>query len=1840
MENERREVVTRRRSSLLTPFEESTALSDKNRPEEDSKRRPALKPIEDCTRISDLALHSLFVTVGTTEFDELIRAVCSSQSFAILRSKGVTELVLQIGSGSYEPIAPDIEPYPTVTTFRYRESLSSCFQQADWVISHAGAASCLEALELGKPLLIVVNETLLDNHQVELARQLSLDGYATVAFGQTGRVCLLAGQILWIQLKRNMSATAGGGEWFITPQQWTKYQRQFAALNPVNGLLSGEQTKGFLLSSGQPPTILAQIWNLADVTKDGKLDQLEFAIAMFLLEKKHQGVALPTLLPQSLLTPVQMTNYPNRLNHPYPAASYADGWSLAKTTLPQPAIPFKQSSSPYAVQLANHLARQAASKAKYTQMFCGLSEAKSGFLNGKDARTIFCRFGLSNDVLAHIWFLSDLDKDGRLTCEEFCLAMSYIDSVKDGEKLPPVPLTDVATVGRLRHKSLGSTSVDSAEGSTESVEEFKPRVAKTFEDKRRENFEKGQAELERRREQLLKMEQQEREERERKEREEQAKRERERMEAERRRQLELEKELARQREVQLRQGEEHRKMMEQREAARRELERQRLVEWEKMRLNELSLQRQAVVEGVCHSKQQSKNLTFQVQAFSEKATDLNSSIAKLRQDVYELTNSFGQMKAERDANVCSIEEHKNMVKQLESRLHQLEFEKRALNEQMLASRTALSLSEPYDQLVNRYNNKLVALEGLKKTLIEIDAEVKEKEKRCAALKAEYENLRQEAQVEWFENQELIRQAKSRLPRKSSTSAASKETELHQQEQPAVTSVGQPAKTKDVDEGAWPTGETVSSPKEPSGDSSWVDFKNQPSSNAPVTVRYRALYEFVARTEDELSFQPGDIIFVFKNHECEPGWLAGQIKDKVGWFPEAFAECLDNVAQPELKQDAQLQQSHPVQKLESINEESFEREEGTISSDASRHNAPTVAAPSAGAPAESRSSVAASTTGRLFARALYNWKGKTENHLSFSKGSIIRILEQQEMWWKGELGNKQGWFPKSYVKINENLRRSSLTSIGTDKGSSLSNDVRADTIEVGNDSAINTKVEETTSTTVESDNTGKDGTIDSCQWYVAVYSFIASEPGDLAFNAGDKILVLQKDSQWWTGRIGDSEGIFPANYVKPLVEEEHASSVVSSERTENESEENSRCTLTVPVTCEVGEAIAPFKATESNQLPLEPGDIVRIRTKSPAGWWEGELENGGGKRLGWFPASYVKVLKASEVQQHNGDSRLAQSGKQCCVVEACYDYSAAQEGELTFKQGDLIDVVEKPDNDWWLGQLPNGQRGLFPVNYVKISEDGIRPESSALVRSSSDLLYSQQPSFSRVSSSLSWTSNSRKRNMHFQELLRSESNYVEDLIMVRDVFQRPMIREKSLSRQDSDAIFVNWSSLIKVSRQFIAQLNEWGDDGVGKAMLYMLPQFDAFATFGKHLRSALDYLDHRLTTSVPFRAAHARCCSHSKARGLPLNYFLLIPMTRFTKYPLVLKELIKYTPPSHPDFGNLEQAIFDLRALCDDVNRLASQAENLHMLHWCQCHIRCDSLLPTMVFNASTNRLGPRKFIHSGILYKAKSNRLLVGFLFNDFLMLTTPDEPIGDPSTFKVHANCESIFSLYKKPLMLSHATLNVANDAGDDSSSCQFSLSTEESTVHLKAISGNARMLWKKQLDAAINQVALVTVYPLFNLHNFFLSQARQRSVTIVKYQPTFKHAMGRISVEVQCVRNLPIPSDCRAYPVLVELKVGDSKQLLAVDPDRKESPLCSAQFLFESLRCVLSVQFVVELQFSPSIIVGETSISIEDMIRLAGPDRNPVVKQLSLTGHLISENMAATAIVLIKFSVNVFNE
>ncbi|XP_054070731.1 putative bifunctional UDP-N-acetylglucosamine transferase and deubiquitinase ALG13 [Rissa tridactyla] len=121
-------------------------------------------------------MKSVFVTVGTTSFDDLIATVCSPAALQVLQSRGYQKLVLQVGRGELKP-APRSSQAVAVEAFRFKDSLAEDLRRADLVISHAGAGSCLETLEKGKPLVVVINEKLMNNHQLELAKQLHRDGH-------------------------------------------------------------------------------------------------------------------------------------------------------------------------------------------------------------------------------------------------------------------------------------------------------------------------------------------------------------------------------------------------------------------------------------------------------------------------------------------------------------------------------------------------------------------------------------------------------------------------------------------------------------------------------------------------------------------------------------------------------------------------------------------------------------------------------------------------------------------------------------------------------------------------------------------------------------------------------------------------------------------------------------------------------------------------------------------------------------------------------------------------------------------------------------------------------------------------------------------------------------------------------------------------------------------------------------------------------------------------------------------------------------------------------------------------------------------------------------------------------------------------------------------------------------------------------------------------------------------------------------------------------------------------------------------------------------------------------
>jgi beta-1,4-N-acetylglucosaminyltransferase len=119
----------------------------------------------------------VFVTVGTTEFDELIPVVTSSKILKLLHDNGgYTEMTVQIGRGKYKPEIRPTDPIK-VTVYDFKPSLHQDMVDADLIITHCGAGSLMESLGLRKPTVAVVNKSLWDNHQSELAAAFSSDNH-------------------------------------------------------------------------------------------------------------------------------------------------------------------------------------------------------------------------------------------------------------------------------------------------------------------------------------------------------------------------------------------------------------------------------------------------------------------------------------------------------------------------------------------------------------------------------------------------------------------------------------------------------------------------------------------------------------------------------------------------------------------------------------------------------------------------------------------------------------------------------------------------------------------------------------------------------------------------------------------------------------------------------------------------------------------------------------------------------------------------------------------------------------------------------------------------------------------------------------------------------------------------------------------------------------------------------------------------------------------------------------------------------------------------------------------------------------------------------------------------------------------------------------------------------------------------------------------------------------------------------------------------------------------------------------------------------------------------------
>uniref|UniRef100_A0A4W4E971 Sorbin and SH3 domain containing 1 n=1 Tax=Electrophorus electricus TaxID=8005 RepID=A0A4W4E971_ELEEL len=261
--------------------------------------------------------------------------------------------------------------------------------------------------------------------------------------------------------------------------------------------------------------------------------------------------------------------------------------------------------------------------------------------------------------------------------------------------------------------------------------------------------------------------------------------------------------------------------------------------------------------------------------------------------------------------------------------------------------------------------------------------------------------------------------------------------------------------------------------------------------------------------------------------------------------------------------------------------------------------------------------------------------------------------------------------------------------------------------------------------------------------LALFNFKAETLKELPFQKGDIVYILrQVDQNWYEGEHHGRVGIFPRNYVELLPPTEKAQPKKSA-----------------PVqVLEYGEAMARFNFTGDTavEMSFRKGERITLIRRVDENWYEGKIS--GTNRQGIFPVSYVEVHKRPRVKngvdypdppishsphrstnaspqplKNEGDyhgrssrsplmlfdiqdnninansftqpqsqSSSPEPGRLSCgIFQALYSYVPQNDDELELQEGDLVNVMEKCDDGWFVGTSKRTKQfGTFPGNYVK------------------------------------------------------------------------------------------------------------------------------------------------------------------------------------------------------------------------------------------------------------------------------------------------------------------------------------------------------------------------------------------------------------------------------------------------------------------------------------------------------------------------------------------------------------
>ncbi|KAM8953945.1 rho guanine nucleotide exchange factor 26 [Pelodytes ibericus] len=256
---------------------------------------------------------------------------------------------------------------------------------------------------------------------------------------------------------------------------------------------------------------------------------------------------------------------------------------------------------------------------------------------------------------------------------------------------------------------------------------------------------------------------------------------------------------------------------------------------------------------------------------------------------------------------------------------------------------------------------------------------------------------------------------------------------------------------------------------------------------------------------------------------------------------------------------------------------------------------------------------------------------------------------------------------------------------------------------------------------------------------------------------------------------------------------------------------------------------------------------------------------------------------------------------------------------------------------------------------------------------------------------------RKRQEAMFEVISSEHSYLLSLEILIRMFKNSKQLSSTMTKTENHHLFSNITDVCEASKKFFKELEGRHQRNILIEDISDIVEKHAKSTFDPYVKYCTNEvyqqrtLQKLISTNASFKETLSKIESHEDCRNLPMISFLILPMQRVTRLPLLMDTICQKTPKDSTKYEACKRALKEVGKLVRLCNEGARKMERMEMMVTINSQLEF-KIKPFPLVSSSRWLLKRGELTayveDTGIFSKRTSKQQVYFFLFNDVLIIT------------------------------------------------------------------------------------------------------------------------------------------------------------------------------------------------------------------------------------------------------------